>query len=97
MSNLHSIQGNPSDKMEGRGIGNTYGSYVHGIFDRDGVASTIVQAIAKEKGVSLDGLKDWSFQQYKEEQYHRLAAEIRKAVSMDKIYEILNKEDYRNG
>ena len=97
LSNLHTIQGIPSEKMEGRGKGNTYGSYVHGIFDRDGVASAIVQAIAKEKGVSVEALKDWSFQQYKEEQYHRLAAEIRKAVSMDKIYEILNKEDSRNG
>ena len=36
-------------KADGVNVGNVYGSYVHGIFDCDNVAATIVAAGAKGK------------------------------------------------
>jgi adenosylcobyric acid synthase len=92
LTKLHTIQGISSNKEEGRSKGNAYGSYVHGIFDKEGIAIKIIRAIAEEKGISTNASEVLNFQQYKEEQYHRLAEEIRKAIPMNKIYEILNKE-----
>ena len=35
--------------------GNVYGTYIHGIFDREGIAAAVVSALAERKGVTLSG------------------------------------------
>ena len=69
--------------------GNIYGTYVHGIFDEDGVADTIVRALYKAKGLIYNGTKV-SRKVFKESQYDKLADMIRTHMDMDYIYKIMN-------
>lgn len=68
---------------------NVYGTYVHGVFDSDGIAQTIVEALLAKKGMKLEDIGTISFDDYKKQQYDILANEVRKALDMKKINEIL--------
>ncbi len=68
--------------------GNVYGTYVHGIFDHAGIASSIIKALSLKKGVEYSP-KDIDFESYKEKEYDRLAEIIRDHMDMDAIKEIL--------
>lgn len=58
----------------------TWGTYIHGIFDNTEVINEILKAAGKE------GTGAFDFQQFKEEQYDKLAALIRENVDMEYIY-----------
>ena len=68
-----------------------YGTYVHGIFDREQVAKRVVEAIGKEKGIDVSEMTGVDFAQFKETQYDLLADGLRKHLDMKKIYEILEE------
>lgn len=93
MSGLTSITDNVTgtSKTEGAYYDNVYGSYVHGIFDGEGIAQAIVGAIAKEKGIELENLESFNYQEYKETQYDKMAAILREHLDVDKIYKILEE------
>ena len=69
---------------------NIYGTYIHGIFDKDIIAKTIVEALLKKKGLSADNIKAFDMASYKESQYDILADEMRKALDMNYIYKIIS-------
>lgn len=71
-------------------IGNVYGSYIHGLFDSDGVSQCIVDALYNSKGIA-HGEKTLSRQEYREMQYDILADAVRKNVDMDMIYRIIEQ------
>lgn len=71
---------------------NVYGSYVHGIFDREEVTRTIVEAICESKGIAGMDLTSVDYQAYKETQYDLLAEGMRGHLDMDAIYQILECE-----
>lgn len=66
-----------------------YGTYIHGIFDSDGIAVKIVEALLEKKGLKMDDVQTINFADYKVQQYDKLADSIRKNLDMKKIYEIL--------
>ena len=66
-----------------------YGTYVHGVFDGDGIAVKIVEALLAKKGMKLEDIKTINFAEYKKQQYDILADSVRKSMDMAKIYEIL--------
>ncbi|MCR5662646.1 MAG: cobyric acid synthase [bacterium] len=68
--------------------GNIYGTYIHGIFDEDGVADAIIGALHKAKGLVYDR-KTISRKAFKESQYDKLADMIRTNMDMDYIYNIM--------
>lgn len=70
---------------------NVYGTYIHGIFDKDIVAKTIVEALLEKKGLNADSVKAFDITSYKESQYDILADEMRKSLDMDYIYNVINK------
>lgn len=76
-------------KLDGAYKDNVYGSYVHGIFDKEEVAKKIIESIGIQKGIDVSEMTGIDFQQFKETQYDILAAELRKHLDMKKIYEIL--------
>lgn len=78
-------------KQDGASCKNVYGTYVHGIFDREQVAKKVVEAIGKEKGVDVSEMTGVDFAQFKETQYDLLADGLRKHLDMKKIYEILEE------
>lgn len=78
-------------KEDGMNLGNVYGTYVHGIFDGEGIAETILEALLREKGMGTDEMETIDVAAYKEMQYSKLAAGIRESLDMKKIYEILER------
>ncbi len=76
-------------RADGGQNGNVYGSYVHGILDRPGVASAIIGALAAKKGVAPEMIGKVSGEEHKQQQYDLLAAGMRAHMDMKKVYEIL--------
>ena len=68
---------------------NVYGTYVHGVFDGDGIAAKIVEALLAKKGLHMEDVKTINFADYKRQQYDILADAVRKDIDMKKVYEIL--------
>lgn len=77
-------------KSEGVHFGNVYGSYVHGIFDKEEVTKAIVKSIATKKGIDMEEINTVDFKAYKETQYDLLADGIREYIDLDKIKKIIN-------
>ncbi len=73
---------------DGCQAGNAYGTYLHGVFDAPGVALALAQALAARKGVMLADTA-YDTEQYKEEQYERLADTVRQSLDMQLIYRIM--------
>ena len=71
--------------------GNVYGTYLHGIFDSEAVARTIIQTLLRKKGLDFDDVKAFNIDEYKQEQYDRLAAALRQSLDIEAIYRILEK------
>ena len=70
--------------------GTVFGSYLHGLFDSEGVASAMVAKLFKKKGIDPED-EPFDLQTYKEKQYDALADVVRNALDMQKVYEILNR------
>ena len=78
-------------KADGAQGKNVYGTYVHGIFDREEVAEKLIEAIGREKGIDTTQMKGVDYQTFKESQYDLLAESLRKHLDMKKIYHILEQ------
>lgn len=79
------------EKADGACRGNIYGTYVHGVFDREGVAKGVITALGRQKGIDAAEITGVDFAAFKETQYDLLAEGLRKHLDMKKIYEILEK------
>jgi alcohol dehydrogenase class IV len=79
-----------SKKMDGAYKDNIYGTYVHGIFDKEQVVKEIVIALGNKKGIDMTKTVAFDMEAFKETQYDILAAELRKHLDMDAIYNILS-------
>lgn len=71
--------------------GNVYGTYLHGIFDKEDVCKAVVDALLRAKGLSTDNVQAFDLAEYKNSQYNILAHEMRKALDMDYIYRVLEE------
>jgi adenosylcobyric acid synthase len=71
--------------------GNIYGSYIHGLFDENGIAEAIVAALYRERGLEYHRDKPFDIRAYREEQYDLLADTVRGALDMELVYQILEE------
>lgn len=71
--------------------GNVYGTYLHGVFDREGISRTIISALLQAKGLKAEDLKTFDSAQLKEQQYDLLAQALRKALDMEAVYRVLEE------
>ena len=70
---------------------NVYGSYIHGIFDRGDIASSMIEALAAKKGIQIkDGIFE-DYQSFKEKEYDKLADTLRQYLNMEEIYGMLRE------
>ena len=90
MTHIEDFVKKDGTKADGAQHGNVYGTYVHGVFDKEEVAKAVIRGIGKQKGIDTENITGVDFQAFKETQYDILAAELRKHLDMEKIYEILN-------
>ena len=70
---------------------NVYGTYLHGIFDEEGICKEVIATLCKNKGVSLEEIYEFNYKKHKEEQYDKLAEAVRGALDMEKIYQIMEE------
>lgn len=78
-------------KPDGAYTDSVYGTYVHGVFDKEAVAKAIVRALGRRKGIDTENITGVDFQEFKETQYDILAAALREHLDMDAIYRILEE------
>lgn len=69
--------------------GNVYGTYIHGIFDKEEIALTVVKALLSAKGLDFSDVKAFDVDAYKQSQYDILADGLRQALDMDLIYSLI--------
>lgn len=69
--------------------GSIYGSYIHGIFDENGIAAEIIRALCGRRGIPFDENASFDAHAYKESQYDLLAKTVREALDMELVYRIL--------
>ncbi|MDD6491257.1 MAG: cobyric acid synthase [Firmicutes bacterium] len=70
---------------------NVYGTYVHGIFDKGCIATAVVQALAKKKGIWIGEGAFEDHRSFKEKQYDKLADTLREYLNMEEIYGMLRE------
>ena len=71
--------------------GDVYGSYIHGIFDENGIAEAVVRALYGKKGMEFSEDTVFDVHAYRESQYDKLAETVREALDMELIYRILEE------
>lgn len=72
---------------------NVFGTYLHGIFDDIGFTRTILNNIREMKNLEKIESKVESFEEFKNNEYDKLADFLREHLDIDKIYEIMNEQD----
>lgn len=93
-----------TERTDGMVCGNVCGSYIHGIFDADGVASALVEMLKdrrngtggdSESRASASGdsvpSPGSSYQRFREQQYDLLADMIRQNMDMNTVYGCLTE------
>ncbi len=86
---MESQSGSHLAKMDGCQRKNVYGTYIHGFFDSENIADTVVTALRKKKGLATQPGTAVSYLEYKEKQYDRLADLLRESLDMDRIYSLM--------
>ncbi len=71
--------------------GNVYGTYIHGIFDRDEITKAVISALLRMKGIEDISVDAKNIEQFKDEQYDLLADIVRESLDMDYVYKVLNE------
>ncbi len=74
---------------------NIYGTYIHGIFDREETVKAVAEALFRAGGLDPETVSAEDADVYKQKQYDILADELRKALDMDKIYQIMGLKGER--
>lgn len=81
-------------RMDGlvREDGLVFGSYLHGLFDHEGMAEKLIGRLADKKGLSLETSPE-NVHDYKNSQYDKLADLVRRSLDMDAVYRILRESE----
>lgn len=91
LTRLDEISGQATDEVSGMCKENIYGTYIHGIFDGENVARTLVAALYESKGLTYEEIEALGIKEYKEQQYDLLAQGIRENINMKRLYQILEE------
>lgn len=91
LTRITEISGTEANEMVGLYKDNVYGSYIHGIFDKENVVKTIVSVLLKNKGLDESVVSGLDVKAYKERQYDLLADGLRENMDIEAIYRILNE------
>lgn len=81
--------GEKPGKADGLNRGNTYGTYVHGIFDGPGIVETMIACLAEGKGLSMETVQTADYASYKQQQYDKLADTVRSSLDMKAVYRMM--------
>ncbi len=89
LSRLKSIDG--QEKTDGICNKNIYGTYVHGIFDNEEILSRMIEALYNKKGLEYNENIIVDLKTHKENEYNKLAIELRRSLDIEYIYKIIEE------
>ena len=78
------------ENLKGMVRENVIGTYVHGIFDNFEFTNNFLNKIRENKGLEYVDEK-FSYSEYKDREYNKLAKVLRENIDIKKIYEIMKK------
>ena len=68
-----------------------FATYIHGIFDNSKFTNDFLNIVRREKNMP-EQKEIFSFNEFKEKEYDKLAELLRKNLDMEKIYEIMERK-----
>ncbi len=71
--------------------GNVYGTYLHGLFDSEGVSKAVAGALFSARGIDPSSVTTFNMEAFKEEQYNKLARALRCSLDMKLVYKIIEE------
>ncbi len=72
--------------------GNVFGTYLHGLFDSFSWTNNLLNSLRRRKGLpSKSSISAKTYQEYKENEYNRLADTVRENLDMDQVYKIIKQ------
>lgn len=89
---LFSLTSNEVTYPDGLQIGNSYGTYLHGIFDNDKLRNSLLEWLWERRGCSRPVEVTTSQAALRESAFNELADIVRKSVDIDRIREIMSLE-----
>lgn len=92
MATAGSAPSHPADSCLYAQVGNVFGTYLHGFFDRDGLRNAFVERLCRRKGIDPGDREVVNYEAFKEAQFAKLSAALRASLDMARIYEILEGE-----
>lgn len=72
--------------------GNVFGTYLHGLFDTGSLTQKLAEYLCRRKGISCEQATPISHKAYQEQQFDLLADGLRRALDMQAIYDLLEKQ-----
>lgn len=91
LTTIENTTGTATNTHDGLYCKNVYGSYIHGIFDREEVVKAVCTALFEAKGLDSSAVHTVDLEAYKQGEYDKLAEALRSSLDMQKIYEILEQ------
>ncbi len=80
-------------KKDGWQQDQVYGTYIHGIFDGEGIVEALICALAARRGIRMEPVSVKKRREYRETQFDRLADMLREHLDMKAVYRILERTD----
>jgi len=71
--------------------GKVFGTYLHGLFENTEFTLGLINQLRKLKGLGAIEGEALSYQAFKQSQYNKLAALLRKNLKLEEIYKIINE------
>ena len=71
---------------EGCVQGDVFGTYLHGLFDTGELTEKLVEFLCKRKGIHPESAALIPMEQYRQQQFDRLADGVRSALDLDALY-----------
>ncbi len=97
---ISQVEGDPfctldNGHADGCHAGNVYGTYLHGLFDTGRLAEAMIRELARRKGLDPGKIEIMPHEEYVQQQYDILADGVRRALDMEKVYEIMDRYEIR--
>ena len=74
---------------EGCVQGDVFGTYLHGLFDTGELTEKLVEFLCKRKGIRPESAALIPMEQYRQQQFDRLADGVRSALDLDALYAVM--------
>ena len=87
----------PDGGREGCVQGNVFGTYLHGLFDTGALTEALAGWLCRRRGIDPSDAALIPMEEYRRQQFDKLADGVRAALDMDAVYAAMGMEKHGNG